>query len=93
MAKKQAKQFEVTPSIVVEGAPSHPMNEIINSDEQVIKAIGMVKIPNTNTFVPYVLHIKGTEVVKCEVEEPNLRGIAEESAKINFVNIFMTVEE
>ncbi len=38
------------------------------------------------------MHTKGTKVIKVDADEPNLRAIAEESAKISFVDTFMSAE-
>ncbi len=58
-----------------------------------LTAIGYTRISErSNAYVSYKLHIKGNEVVGIEVSEPNLRLIAEESAKIDFVNAFTDKE-
>lgn len=49
-------------------------------------SVGSINVPGTNTYVSYVLHSKGNEVLKIEVGEPNLKLISDDEAKINFVN-------
>ena len=94
-AKKlqEVKESVIVPSIQIEGK-EHALQELFNKeDAPEIKSVGYAKVPGTNQYISYTITSKGTEVVKIEVEEPNLRQIAEESAKICFVNTFMTVEE
>lgn len=58
-----------------------------------IKAIGYTRMgKGPNAWVSYVATIKGDKVIKIQVDEPNMRGIAEESAKINFVTEFIDQE-
>ncbi len=57
-----------------------------------IKSVGTIGLPGTNTWVSFVMYTRGNQVIKIEADEPNLRAIAEESAKIAFVNAFMTGE-
>jgi len=58
-----------------------------------LTAVGYVKIPDTNTYVSYVITIKGSEVVKVVCDEPNMKIVAEESAKVSFVNLFVDAGE
>ncbi len=57
-------------------------------EDMELKSIGLIRVPNKNTFCPYVITSKGDKILKIEIEEPNLRVIAEDCAKINFVNLF-----
>jgi len=87
---------EVVPSITVVGGKKNALVNLFEGDQSklpVLKSVGYGEIPGTNTFVAYVIYSKGGNILKIEVEEPNLRVIAEESAKIFFVNAFMTGEE
>lgn len=74
----------------------HALEEIFSGPEDDIpemKAVGYMKLgKGTNNWVSYTATIKGDRVLKLEVEEPNLREIAEESAKIAFVNNFIDQE-
>lgn len=55
----------------------------------VIKSVGFMKVPGKNSYVSYSISSKGKEILSIEVDEPNLRPIAEESAKILFVDQFL----
>jgi hypothetical protein len=58
-----------------------------------LKAVGLVKVhENSRDYVSFTIHTKGDKIVKLEVSEPNLRSIAIEQAKIEFVNGFMNDE-
>lgn len=45
-----------------------------------------------NSWVSYTMTTKGDKVIKIECDEPNLKEIAEESAKIAFVSNFIDSE-
>lgn len=87
------KKTIIQPLVKVQGE-----NHIFETFEQEntlpeMKAVGLVKVhPNSRDFVSYTLYIKGDKVTKIEVSEPNLRSIAVEQAKIEFVNGFMNEE-
>lgn len=68
------------------GEEANPIVPIFEDLE--VKSIGYMRIPNKNTFASYVITSKGDKVLKIEVDEPNLRQIAEESAKTHFVSHF-----
>lgn len=57
-----------------------------------LKSVGVAKLQGTNTWIDYVITTRGKEVLSIEVGEPNLRQIVEDTAKINFVEQFMSVE-
>lgn len=61
--------------------------------EKVVKSIGYTKIPGKNQYISYVIYTKGLQVIKVEVDEPDLRAIAEDNSKAAFVNTFMADEE
>lgn len=50
-----------------------------------LKAVGYIQAKPGNNWVSYTMTIRGREIIKMEVAEPDLREIAEETAKINFV--------
>lgn len=59
-----------------------------------MKAVGYVKIGNgTANWVSFTATIKGKDVLRLDVEEPNIRAIAEESAKIAFVSALIDEPE
>lgn len=61
---------------------------IMNGDQPVVKAIGYTRIPGTSEFVSYIYYIQGDKVLKVVVGEPNLRPIASDEAKVNYVQTF-----
>lgn len=90
---KAVKQI-VEPTVKFVGdSKKHALQLLFEGEDvPVIKSVGTVGVPNTNTWISFVLHSQGDKVIKIEAEEPNLRAIAEESAKISFVDTFMSVE-
>jgi hypothetical protein len=55
------------------------------------KAVALVRIPDapsSEAYVSVILTIKGNEVVDIRSSEPNLKSIAMEQAKIDFVRTF-----
>jgi hypothetical protein len=99
MARPQRKESKaadfIRPAIRSNGE-KHVLEEIFEGDEDAmptLKSVGFVKLkPGSTSWVSYTLITKGKEVLSMEVDEPNLRDIAEESAKIAFVSAF-TEEE
>lgn len=74
----------------------HALEVLFDGDKNelpILKSVGYVKLPGTTNFVAYTIQSKGREIIKIEVEEPNVRMIAEESAKIFFANHFMSGDE
>ena len=98
MAKKTKDQpketVEIGRYVHTKNEEAHPIDAVINSeDAPEIKSVGFMRInPLSNTWISYVMTTKGNKVLKIEVDEPNLRGIAEESAKIQFVQLFIDQE-
>ena len=81
----------VKPSIQVNDSKENVISNLIEgSNAPEIQSIGVFKVPGTNHYVSFTMITKGKEVISIEVEEPNLRAIAEESAKISFVEKFMS---
>lgn len=90
------KAVEIVPSIQVVGGRPNVLQNLFEGDHEklpTLKSVGYGQIPGTNTFVSYIIYSKGQNILKIEVEEPNLRAIAEESAKMFFVNTFMSGDE
>lgn len=96
MAKPKKQEESVIIERVIRSAEDaiHPLDKLINSeDAPEIRSVGFMRISETsNTWISYVMTTKGNKVIKVEVDEPNLRVIAEESAKIQFVNLFVDQE-
>ena len=62
-----------------------------NSPE--LTAVGYARIPRTNEYVSYVIKIKDGIVISMVVDEPNLKAVAEDSAKVLFINELTNEEE
>ncbi len=93
MQLKEKKQSIVKPSVSFGDEKEHPLAVLFDSpNPPLIKSIGYMRVPDKNTFVTYTIYSRGKEIVSVEVEEPNLRAIAEESAKIAFVSNFCNDE-
>jgi len=70
---------------------THILEDLWASNEAPeLKAVGYAKVPGG--YVSYTITTKGKDVTKIEVSEPDLRGIADEMAKMSFVNTFMDAE-
>lgn len=96
MAKQTKSQTKsvVQPSIRVEGE-KHTLEKLFDGDPDdmpTLKSIGYAKLGGQNSWVSYVITTKGREVIAIEVDEPNMRTIAEEASKINFVGQFVDRE-
>lgn len=90
MAKQKKPKF-IEPTITVNDE-KHILEEIFEGDPSempTLKSVGYAQLKGSPYWVSYVLTTKGTKVLKIEIDEPNLRGIAEETSKINFVNELM----
>lgn len=90
MAKPKPSSL-IKPSIRV-GDEKHPLEEIFDGESGEIptmRAVGYMSLGHGNQWVSYVVTIKGGKVMGIEVDEPNLRQIAEESAKTSFVTMFV----
>jgi predicted transcriptional regulator len=60
------------------------------------KAVALIRIPDapsTEAYVSVILTIKGNEVIDVKSSEPNLKSIAIENAKIDFVKTFYDNDE
>lgn len=83
------KKSIVQPTVTFGDDKQHVVAELLDSENPpVITSIGYMRVPNKNTFVAYTIKSKGREILSIEVEEPNLRMIAEDSAKMFFVSNF-----
>lgn len=65
----------------------------VEEEQPELRAVGFARVPGTNNYAAYVLIVKGDKVIKMTVDEPNMRNVAEEAAKIQFVDIFVNSEE
>lgn len=104
---KQTKKQEIQETQVVEQPKANSYieptlnfenhnNEFIThvkEEQPELTAVGYARIPGTNNYAAYVIKFQGDKIIKMVVDEPNLKNIAEESAKIQFVNEFVRNEE
>lgn len=93
MAKQQQKQQNskvIEPIIRANGEPNVLETLFDGPEEELptLKSIGYAKVGGSS-WISYVMTTRGKEIIKIEVSEPNLRAIAEEESKINFVNCFV----
>ena len=89
---KQQSTKQIIKPLVDSGRGGHPLALLFDGDPDnmpELKSVGCVKLEDTNTWVDYTIVSKGREIISVEVGEPNLRQIAEDTAKINFVESFM----
>ena len=85
----------VRPLIVLKGATSENVLKVLidSKDAPLLKSIGFRRASETSqSWVSYTVTTKGDKVISIEVDEPNMRQVAEESAKINFVTLFTDAE-
>lgn len=93
MAKptKQEVKSIVKPTVSFNDSKEHVLATLLaENSAPVIESVGVFKVPNTNRYVSFVMKTQGKEVISIEVNEPDLRAIAEEAAKISFVDKFMS---
>ena len=94
--KPRMLELVIKPSIQVIGGNPHPLMQMLQDKKElpVMKAAGFFKIENGKRDN----HVACTMVVEdgkltIEVEEPNLKNIAEETAKISFVTLCVHTED
>jgi pheromone shutdown protein TraB len=96
MSKATAKKESIVKPIISVAGETHPLESILAKDTSKlpeIKSVGYMRVSaNSNSWVSYTITSKGDKIISIEVDEPNLRQIAEESAKISFVNSFSDQE-
>jgi hypothetical protein len=96
MAKKQAINPDFIKPSIRANDEKHILEEIYESDPNdmpTLKAVGYVQIgTGKSSWMSYTITTKGKEVLSIDVDEPNVRAIAEESAKIAFVTSFVDQE-
>lgn len=82
----------IKPAVAIEGHKNAFIKHV-ETDEPELMAVGMARIPGTNEYAAYTIKIVGDKVVKMTVDEPNLKRISEETAKIAFIDTFINSEE
>lgn len=93
--KKESLPF-IQPLIRVDGQ-KHVLEQIMDEnpeDMPVLEAVGYVKVAKDrqHSWMSYVIKTKGKEVLSIEASEPDMRAVAEEAAKISFVDRFIDQE-
>jgi hypothetical protein len=81
----------IEPNVKIEGH-DNAFIQYVETDEPELTAVGYARVPGTNNYAAYTLTFKGDKIVKMTVDEPNLKRIAEDSAKTMFVNELMKDE-
>lgn len=84
----------IKPLIKVEGEQHVLQKKLLAGNAPELTSIGYINLGEgrAHNWVSYVIKTKGSEVLSIEVGEPDMRAIAEETAKINFADLFMSVE-
>ncbi len=85
------KKSIIRPLIQVDQGLKHPLEDVFNNPALLkeMKAVSMIRVPGRNTFCSALIRFKGDQIISIEVGEPNLKAIAVDEAKINFVNEFL----
>ena len=93
--KKELNSAVIKPMIRANGE-KHLLEELFDGDPDdmpEIRSVGYMRLhKGTGGWVSYIITTKGREVINIEIDEPNLKDIAEESAKIAFVSTFIDHE-
>lgn len=100
MAKQTKKEEVAVPAVEITGvgqdlAPGIFEKKATDADESnlpVVKSVGVMQVPGTRHFLPYMIYIQGSKVVKVECLEPDTRAVAVETSRDLFVEHFMDIE-
>lgn len=93
--RAKVKGIIKTSTSVVGITKEHALKQLFGGHPELlpeIKSVGVVRIPDTNNFVSFLMKSKGNEVIEIEVDEPNTRMVSEEMSKIKFVETFSVGE-
>lgn len=98
MAKTVKKQEETEALVIkpsMDFGPDHKnvMIEHVTDNVPELTSVGYAHIPGTKLFASYTIKTKGGTVISMVVDEPDARAIAEDAAKINFVNEMCRYDE
>ncbi len=87
---------KIVPSIVfVNDDRKHAMIELFEGPAElmpVMKSVGLVRVPGRRTYMAYTLHTKGNQIIQIDVSEPDRKLIAEDDAKMSFVQNFLNLD-
>lgn len=87
------ESINVKSSIEISGH-TNPAITYLNDNDVELKSVGYFKIPGSNhSYVSYTITSVGGKVTEIICDEPNMKAIAEESAKISFVSHFVDADE
>lgn len=94
MAKKKSitnPETSFIEPIIRNNGEKHLLEEMFEAGEEIeLKAVGYAHIgKGPNSWVSYVVTVKGDRVVNLKVDELNPKALAEESAKLSFVTDLM----
>lgn len=66
----------------------HILEKLIKTGEDpVLTSVGIAKV--AGGWISFVLKSRGLEIVSCEVSDPDMKLIAYDAAKIEFVNRYL----
>ena len=83
----------IKPLVTVEGQKNIYQELIEDGETPVITAVGCYNLKmGRHTWISYTLKIKGDRVISMEVSEPDMKAIAIESVKTDFVLHFESDE-
>lgn len=88
--KPKTKEKLVHPS-TFEAGKAHVLEDVFDQAPEgmpTLKSVGFAPLEG-GQWVSYTITSKGSSVLKIDIEEPGERSIAEDSAKIAFVNELM----
>lgn len=88
----ESKDLSIKSTIEVSGH-TNPFITYYNDNDVELKSVGYIKMPGANNYVSYTITTIGGKVTEILCDEPNLKMIAEESAKIAFVQHFVDKED
>lgn len=93
--KPSSSESVIKPTIRVNGE-NHILEDLLTGPEEkmpVLTSVGYCRVgTGIHSWVSYKITTQGEKVLSIEVDEPNMRAIAEESAKGMFVTSFIDQE-
>lgn len=93
MSEVKKEKKKIVKPIIVNNNQPHVLEDKDNKDMPILKSIGFGKInPESNLYVSYIITSQGDQVLSIEVSDEDMKVIAMDEAKINFVNTFMDGE-
>lgn len=94
-ASPEPKASDVVSPLIRSNGESHILEDLFDGPVEempLIKSVGYSKLGGRSGWISYTITTRGREVVSIEVSEPDLKDIAEETAKIAFVQAFIDKE-